>query len=163
MILVVADAGADDANVLKGKEHQDTCTSRTGKATHTFTLSMIQIVVTNHLYPLDQFCGFAGSSGPSQSTIFGSFGAFAKRAGPFVTGLFGGGSSTSSPPYLEIAVSSRVIVASKSRSVTRGLGFGRWGDGGLLASLVKVIEDLGVPAAVGPSSLSDVEGTANGW
>src|SRR6266852_2577282 len=67
----------------------------------TYTLSVItvQAMVINHLYRNDQFCGFSGSSGPSQVTTFGSvLGLGRKGSGATEELFFGGGSCVSLPP-----------------------------------------------------------------
>jgi hypothetical protein len=52
----------------------------------------VQTVVSHHLYQNDQFCGFVGSSGPSQVTTFGSaliLGRMGSGAGRGVLGCGG--------------------------------------------------------------------------
>lgn len=76
--------------------------------TYTFTVMMIQTSVRNHLYFVLQFCGFVGSSGPSQATLLGSS---VGSAGTALTtpGDLRGGSRGSSPPYRSISSSPRDV------------------------------------------------------
>jgi len=55
-------------------------------------------MVIHHLYQKDQFCGFSGSSGPSQVTMFGSvLGLGRKGSGDAEELFFAGGSCGSLP------------------------------------------------------------------
>ena len=69
------------------------------RETHTLRVMTVQTVVSHHLYQNDQFCGFSGSSGPSQVTTFGSglgLGRKGSGAGCCVLGCGGSGSRGSS-------------------------------------------------------------------
>lgn len=58
-ISVIAEEGADDANVLQHQPSQHRNNSSTDReAAHTFTDKIDISTVTNHLYLLDQCCGF---------------------------------------------------------------------------------------------------------
>lgn len=67
--------------------------------TYTLRVITVQTMVMNHLYQYDQFCGFSGSSGPSQVTRFGSVLGSGRKGNRDPENLFfGGGSCGSSPP-----------------------------------------------------------------
>jgi hypothetical protein len=69
-----------------------------GKKGGAYTLSVItvQAMVIHHLYQNDQFCGFSGSSGPSQVTTFGSVSGLDRKGSGYAQGLFFGGGSSGS-------------------------------------------------------------------
>jgi hypothetical protein len=66
--------GAEEANVLYGgKAHQSSQAGRTKAEGDVHGYCHEGTYAVSHdLYQNDQFCGFVGSSGPSQVTKFGS-------------------------------------------------------------------------------------------
>jgi hypothetical protein len=78
----------------------------------TYTLSVItvQAMVIHHLYQKDQFCGFSGSSGPSQVTTFGSVLGLGRKGSGYVEGGGTSGSLRSVSSFIASCSSCTIVV-----------------------------------------------------
>lgn len=107
----------------------------------------VQTTVTNHLYLVDQFCGFNGSFGLSHVIIFASMVVSdCSSFGPPTRNSFGGGSWISSPPYRSKCSSPREVICamcicgdSDASFRTSGSFFVDWD-----SNEVRQLEELGV-------------------
>lgn len=97
--------------IIHSQDQHTAITPGHGSITYTLIVIRAHRTVTFHFCRMDQFCGFAGSSGPSHATRSASLGVGGRCTGRR-SGDLGGGSSTSSPPYLSKRDSSRNISSS---------------------------------------------------